>query len=78
MSRQAPLAALTEPARVVRTYGETAEVEDVEGITSVWLRPMLAAGDHVRPGDWVLTALGVAVAALDPDDVRVFAVQHRF
>lgn len=60
-----------DPAKVFSIDGSTARVMTDDGLQDVSLRLVEAAGDVVRPGDWVLVALGLIVSVVDDDDAQI-------
>ena len=59
---------IARSGQVLRVAGEAADVEVAGRVVAVSL---LALGEPVSPGDWLLVHSGVAVARLTDDDVQI-------
>ncbi len=59
-----------EPGQVVATDGSMAHLATAAGVVDVSLAVLVARGQHVAMGDWVIAALGLAIECVGPDEGR--------
>lgn len=66
-----------EPGRIVSTDGSMASVATGAGNVDVGLVVLVAQGEHVVVGDWVVVALGLAIERITEQDGRRLADERR-
>lgn len=64
-----------EPGRISTIDGSNATVDTLDGELEVSLMVLRAQHREVRPGDWVLVSLGLAIDTMCQDDALAMRAQ---
>jgi hydrogenase assembly chaperone HypC/HupF len=61
---------LGEPARIRTIDGANATVETIDRVLDVSLMVLAAQHRYLKPGDWVVVSIGLAIDTMEPDDAQ--------
>ena len=64
-----------EPGRISTIDGSNATVDTLDGALEVSLMVLRAQHREVRPGDWVLVSLGLAIDLMDQHEALAMRAQ---